>query len=570
MRLISLTCDQPTFKPITFNEKGLTLIIGDSSEEKEGSSNGVGKTLALGLIHHCLGANADKRLSYAVPDWWFTLLFAYNGKEYRVSRTGDGKKITLNDEPIKLKKYKQWLDTSGLFRLDSNIPLLSFRSLIKRFARYLREDCLDPLRTNKEIDFDAKLRTLYLLGLECSLVVNKRDHKKALDEINKAITNWQKDTILKDMFRAGAQPKLRLEWLDRQLSILKEDLSQFQIAENYRALEMETGELTSSIRNIEKDISVIDFQVENIEKTIAHHPDISKQDLMDLYQGLQAIFKPEALAHFEAVEKFHHSLSINRRTRLMNDKINLLNKKSQLEEKRRNLSLTRDQKIQYLQGKRALDEYAAIAKQVANFEEERERLSEFLNFTSKLQEKAQRIREKRVEEDRLATYYTQSEPLHHLDIEFTKLAETLYPRVPAGIVLESNTGDNQIRYDLTVQIEGDDSDGINAARILCFDWLIWMKGANHTIDMLWHDNRLFADIDPGARANWFSFIHKKLEDSNKQYIATLNTENYDAMLSYLSDGDRKYLMDSVVLKLNGDLAKNKLLGIQFGKSPEIK
>lgn len=75
----------------------------------------------------------------------------------------------------------------------------------------------------------------------------------------------------------------------------------------------------------------------------------------------------------------------------------------------------------------------------------------------------------------------------------------MYPRVPAGIVLDVNTGDNKIRYDLSIQIEGDDSDGINDARILCFDWLVFTCGENHAMDMLWHDNRLFADIDPCSR-----------------------------------------------------------------------
>lgn len=34
MKLIRLTCDQPTFHPVHFNDTGLTLIIGDSSKEK--------------------------------------------------------------------------------------------------------------------------------------------------------------------------------------------------------------------------------------------------------------------------------------------------------------------------------------------------------------------------------------------------------------------------------------------------------------------------------------------------------------------------------------------------------
>ncbi|MEQ5803573.1 DUF2326 domain-containing protein [Halomonas sp. H10-9-1] len=565
MRLISLTCDRPTFKPVYFNRSGITLIIGDSSHEQEGSSNGVGKTLALGLVHHCLGANADPRLVSAVPDWWFSLLFSFKGKEYRVSRTGDGKKITINDSPIKLRKYREWLDSVGVFKIDGDVPFISFRSLFKRFARYSREDCLDPIKTNRESDFDARLRTFYLLGLDCSLIVNKRKHKLELDDINKAVKSWQQDSVLKDMFRAGAQPKVRSEWLDREIPRLKADLDRFQVAEDYRALELEAGELTKEIRGLGKKIDLFDFQVNNIEKSIAQHPDISKKDLMDLYDGLKEIFKPEALAHFDAVENFHNTLSINRRRRLENDKLKIISQKRELERKREVLSDERDEKLKYLQGKRALDEYAAIAKQVAIYEEERERLHKFLNFTDELQEKAQKIREKRVEEDRLAASYIASDPLHEYDVEFSRLAEKMYPRAPSGIVAEANMGDNQVRYDLAVQIEGDDSDGINAARILCFDWLIYAHGANHAVDMLWHDNRLFADIDPGARASWFKFVNQALRDNGKQYIATLNTENYSSMIPYLDGEGIDGLSNSVVLKLKGDDAESKLLGIQFGK-----
>src|SRR5690606_40962139 len=57
-------------------------------------------------------------LPISVPNWWFSLLFSFKGQEYRVSRTGDGKKITLNEKPIKLKKYREWLDSIGFFTLD--------------------------------------------------------------------------------------------------------------------------------------------------------------------------------------------------------------------------------------------------------------------------------------------------------------------------------------------------------------------------------------------------------------------------------------------------------------------
>lgn len=564
MKLIRLTCDQPTFHPVHFNDTGLTFIIGDSSKEKEGSSNGVGKTLILGLVQHCLGANADKKLTSAVPDWWFSLLFSHNGVEYLISRTGNGKKLLLNDKTISLKAFKDLLDKIGIFNLENNIPYLSFRSLFKRFSRYTRDDCISPTRTKKEQDFEALLRTAFLLGIDHNLILSKRNNKQELDKVSQSLKNWQDDDILKDMFRAGSQPKVRYEWLEREIPRLQDELNTFQVHEQYRAIENETNSLTIKLREVEKNKNIAEFKVSNIEKTLLSHPDISREDLLELYNGLQEIFKPETLAHFESVENFHKSLSFNRKKRLENDKIKLLLEIESLKIDINDISALRDSYLESLQGKKAFDEYAVIARQLAEFKEEKERLHDYLNFSINLQKKAQNLRERKVEQDRLAVNYASTNPLSEYDKFFAELAEIMYPRVPAGIVLDVNTGDNKIRYDLSIQIEGDDSDGINDARILCFDWLVFTCGENHAMDMLWHDNRLFADIDPGVRARWFSFVNQSLKRSGKQYIASLNTENFNAMETTLSEIEMLELKSKIVLTLRGDKAENKLLGIQFG------
>src|ERR1039458_5958911 len=244
MRVIELSCDQPEFHTLRFNRAGLTLIVGDGSEDKnqEGSSNGVGKTLALGLIHHCLGGNADSRLTNAVPTWNFELNFEVHDKAHVIHRSGDGKKIFLDGNSTNLSALRKWLDESGVFRIESDVPMLSFRSLFKRFARYKREDCLDPIITKKEGEFEARLRTLYLLGIDCSLVVSKRQRKLELDQISQSLSNWGSDAVLHEMFRAGSQPKVRAEWLEREIPRLKRDLDAFQVAEDYRAVEIEAGD----------------------------------------------------------------------------------------------------------------------------------------------------------------------------------------------------------------------------------------------------------------------------------------------------------------------------------------
>ena len=62
MKLTTLSSSEKIFRSISFNERGVSLILGDGEHvgnRQEGDSNGVGKTLALKLIHHCLGASGS-------------------------------------------------------------------------------------------------------------------------------------------------------------------------------------------------------------------------------------------------------------------------------------------------------------------------------------------------------------------------------------------------------------------------------------------------------------------------------------------------------------------------------
>lgn len=564
MKLKTLSCDQASFKTLHFNTEGLTLIVGDSRDENEGSSNGVGKTLAMGLVHHCLGGSIGPKIKKAAPDWLFTLVFSIKNKDHVITRNGDGEILLLDETSIKPKELLAWLNDSGVFRVDGQIPGITFRSLFRRFARYEHEDCLDPLMTKKEKEVDGKLRSLYLLGLDCSLAVTKQKNKGDMTDANKAKKLWKSDHTLKNMFRTGINPKVRLNWLKNEIPRLMAALESYEVAENYRLLEIQSNDLTQTLREIEKQIAILDFQLDGIRKALEEHPDITAADLRAFYAGLENIFKEEALEHFENVERFHRELSSNRRQRLTKEQLEITSKKEQLEQERKQTSMQRDDYLKKLEGKKALDEYAAIAKNIAALEEEKERLNAFLSVEKDLSQRIQDIKERMVIDDRRTDEYLNSKPYDDLSRRFSDLAGMLYPNHPNGLEVENNKGDNQIRYNISVQIQGDGSDGINAARILCFDWLFYMHGANHTMDFLWHDNRMFAHMDPGARAKWFVFVLRSLKNTKKQYVASLNTENLKTMRPHMTPDEWKDLVSRINLKLHGDKPENKLLGIQFG------
>ncbi|MDP0908037.1 hypothetical protein Q6322_29865, partial [Klebsiella pneumoniae] len=60
------------------------------------------------------------------------------------------------------------------------------------------DDCISPTRTKKEQDFEALLRTAFLLGIDHNLILSKRNNKQELDKVSQSLKNWQDDDILTD------------------------------------------------------------------------------------------------------------------------------------------------------------------------------------------------------------------------------------------------------------------------------------------------------------------------------------------------------------------------------------
>ena len=76
MKLISLTSNKDSFNPVTFNEKGLSIIaaVKRTSDQRK-TYNSVGKSLTISLIHFCLGSSSSEEFKEKLPEWEFYLDF---------------------------------------------------------------------------------------------------------------------------------------------------------------------------------------------------------------------------------------------------------------------------------------------------------------------------------------------------------------------------------------------------------------------------------------------------------------------------------------------------------------
>ncbi|MDR1873506.1 MAG: hypothetical protein LBQ90_00625, partial [Synergistaceae bacterium] len=461
MKLIELTANDPKFKSIRFNPTGLSLILGAKSATSGGGSNGSGKTLALKLVHLCLGSsNAPTPVRECLPDVQFELQFSVGGKKHAVVRTGNGKKIWLDENPVKLSKYREWLDNSGVFRLIPEEGDVSFRSLFSRFARRESDDWLRPEKINKEPDAVASLRSLYLLGVEPSLILGKIQNRKAILQIEQSRKLWENDPVLKKVSHSGVKPLTQINYLQKEIERLEEDLANFVVAKDYRALEAEANEKTEHIRQLDQKIIQLSYEKSNIESLLQVEPDISRKELLRLYEGLERFFKPEALAHLEAVEKFHADMIQNRRKRLNADLIRIALEIREQNALRDAITVEREEILRDLTGKRALDEYAAVSSRLSALKEQYAALTLFAEIDDKLEKEELKLKQRMAADDALAAAYKDTDPLGFYSRTYASLTERIYPDAASGLVLENNIGDSQVRFNFNVELAGSESEGI--------------------------------------------------------------------------------------------------------------
>jgi uncharacterized protein YydD (DUF2326 family) len=562
---------------LEFNHDGLSIIKGSRSEKEGGRVNGVGKSLAAKIVDFCLGGETIPALKKNIPDWIFTLSFFINGEEHIIERTADGKLTALDEEKLKYKELLEWFKEKGPFELPGfnfpsalnpqDRPTITYRSQISRFLRTDDpEDFAKPLSTHADSKKEslAILRNLYMLGADYDRAIKKMINKLEIDSEKNRIEILLRDNVIKKILLDGTTPEITLSSLGDDISKLKDDIANFEIAEDYRKLEAEANDLSSRSREISRQIAVIDYQASNIDEMLKEKPDITRKDLLELYKSISSAFKPEMLGYFEKVEEFHSSLSRNRIARLNEDKNVLLAGKSALSSEYDKVNERKDEISALLNGKRALDEYVALTQRLAILTEEYNRLKAFLDFKNEVKTKLSSLGAEMAQSNKDAHEYVMTKPLSSYDTKFRELARILYPKERAGIDLQINTGTNQKRYDLLVELEAQSSTGVSEAKIVIYDWLLFTMGIHHTMGFLWHDSKLFTNMDDVARAEWYRFAQNASVHLGKQYIISINTEAYNTTIGHLDEASKKVFEESVIADLHGDPDNSgRLLGIKI-------
>ena len=566
MRLISLAASERVFETVVFNKTGASFILAKQDKpeqfDKSKTYNGVGKSLLVSLIDFCLGTKTGskitKSLQSTLPDWHFILIVEIDNQSYTIVRhTNTPKHISLNDEELTLNDFCSKLEKL-CFDIPTGFQYLSFRSLLPFFIRPSKQSYIsydEPTKVGAP--YQKQLYNAFLLGLDVTFSQTKMRLKKQIDDTEKLHKNIKNDPILKQFFEGYKDSSLALADLNERIETLELDLQKFEVADDYYQIKQEADAIKNNLDKTQNKIKLRSINIDSINQSLKISPDVNRNDIQGIYDESKLVFQSGVEKKLLDLERFYQDLTINRAKRLQSQKHEIVSELKVLKTQFANLKEELDNHMKFLNAHQALDVFTKMSSSLAELQQNREKLQGYEKLQHDYEQKKISLKKEMIlQSEETATYLDQvKNDINEIMEDFRVLVKRFYPDALAGITVRNNDGKNQIRYDIEAKIQSDSSDGINSVKLFCYDLTLLMHGSNHFMDFIFHDSRLFSDIDEVHCNVLFEIVKTKFTD--KQYIASINQNQLNA----LSKDIQGFVKDHVVRELTDDSDGGKLLGI---------
>lgn len=578
MRLIKLSANKKTFKTIEFRP-GFNFIVAEKSEESgdKDSTNGLGKSLLLEIVDYCLGSNPSETLKKdEMLDWTFYLEIEIGGASYTLIRSiddgatitvkGDAEKIGLvsigGDNVFTVDTVKQALGDVmfGLHKVNGavkNRP--SYRSLMSYFMRTGSSGFSDPFAYfSKQPAWSKQVNNAYLLGLDWELSTKLSQLKTKLDNLDKA-NKAIEDGALSDLGGTVGQLESEKINLESRLEAQLERLKSFQVHDDYKAIQQKADDLTNTIHGLLNTLSLNDKIISKYRDDLDDERGESLR-VAQVYKDAGIAFGDVLIKTLAEVEKFHGDVVTNRKNYL-HAEIDALSKDNEaLNNEIVALTNERSSYMSILDSHGALEEYSLLQNQVGD---ERAKIADVESRIKRLTEIEELISSLRVDIEKMTKKmrrdYSERLPTIAAAIKmFNANSEYLYSQPGTFSIDITKDG-----YRFKVDIKKSGSDGVGNMKVFCYDLMLaeyWSSVVNLEVP-LFHDSKIFADVDPRQIAKALELAKTKSEAESFQYICSMNSSYvpYD----YLSDEFKDTLDECTIVKYHDKDDTGTLLGITF-------
>jgi uncharacterized protein YydD (DUF2326 family) len=290
----------------------------------------------------------------------------------------------------------------------------------------------------------------------------------------------------------------------------------------------------------------------------------SKEDIKRIYEEVKIHFSNNLNKTLDDIEVFYENLIASRKKRLLEQKNKIETEIIDKTKRADKLKTKFDECMKYLGDHQALDVFVAMNNIKTTYVSSLDNLQKYQEIQNINKEKLREIDRRKIEQTEATETYLKkiASDLDILRNYFRELAKCFYPNSVAGLSIENNEGDNQLRYKIDAKIESDTSDGINNVKIFCYDMTLLFRGQNHNINFIFHDSRIFDGIDERQKTELFRILYKEFCESNKQYIATINQNQLSEIKNIMTKEQyNKIINENIIYELTDEMDSGKLLGI---------
>ena len=576
MRLLKLSANMPSFRTVTFNRSGLSFVVGaqksadHTPRNRTKTYNGVGKSLMIELIHFCLGSNPNDAFKKYLGSWTFELSVEVDRQPHVIRRNaGDQSELSLDGAKITLAKLREWL-LARCFDVVPNVKGLTFRSLIstflragrgayERFDRAEEHDGLNP--------YYAMARNAFLLGLDLPLAQAKFDLRSRQASLAKTMKQLESDPLFASLF-AEDKAGIELTSLREEAARLEANLRDFSVAEDYRGIQQEADAVKRELEAARRELVKVSDAIGQVGRSLASETDLDAAKVAQLYAEAEADLPTLIRKRIADVLAFQAELQRRRAFRLTGERQAFERRRAELQATVAELGPKLDAALRYLGSHVALDEYLAVNEQLNGVKQRVAKLEASNDQRERVNRELRTIARDLAEESLKADdYLAVARPLvEEANAIFRRNTKALYGTRPSGLTVSNDGGETLTRYRIDAHVNSDAAEGINEAKIFCYDLMVLALRRGHSVEFLVHDSSLFHPIDHRQRWAMLRLADAVCRQLDLQYVATLNEQDLTAIApadpAEAGDAARILSAEAIVLRLTDQSPRERLLGIE--------
>lgn len=579
----------PKFKELRF-EPSLNVLLADTSEgaSEFQTRNRAGKSSLVELIHFLLGAQADKDSLFkneALVKCRFGMEFDLQGSRTVVERSGENstkivvKQAASSSWPIKPEydaatgdlviSNTHWRTVLGSLMFDVNLARdgeqagrfgPTSRSLFSYFARRQSANAFSsPFKqSEKQQPYDKQVAIMYLLGLDWTIAQQwqeMRERRNQLKQLRKAASDEALGYVV-----GGTTATLRtqLAVAEEDARSLRDSVQRFRVLPEYRPLETEATQITRTLGAMSNKNTIDRELLADLRQSLEREFDPPAQNLERLYEEVGVVLPGAALRRFSDVQKFHRSVTENRRLYLSGEIEEAENRIAHREIEMSRLDTRRAEIMRILDSHGALDQFNRLRQELTLREAKTEDLRRRFAAAEQLegQETELDIERQQLLRRLRQNYREQQDTLNQAIVAFEETSRALYEQAGNLTVEGSDTGPK-----FEVKIQGAKSKGISNMQIFCFDMMLMRLCSDRGIGptFLIHDSHLFDGVDERQVATALQLGTKIADEYSFQYIVTMNSDAVPtASLGNFSLGEH-----ILPVKLTDATEEGGLFGLRF-------